>query len=441
MNFDIDSLKVLNPKLRTSKNSSKSNSALFSYYAGFSENFTIDLLSQLTSTTQKSTIFDPWNGSGTTTFSAYKLGHNAIGNDLNPVMLIIAKARLINHLDLGSLEAICKTIFYNASKKSNSKFLYETDPLNTWFSEENCKFLRKLEISINKNFINFESYSVLTESTSQNTLSTIGAFLYVILFKTAKTLLKKFIPSNPTWVKKPKHPEDKLNISNTDIRTCFFKILHETIKNHVFNDINKQDIIFNLQLANSINLSQKPNSVDIILTSPPYCTRIDYAIATSIELAVIQQTDIRSLRENLIGTSTIRKQVFTPKEQWGQTCNTFLTNVENHSSVASSSYYIKNHLQYFDDLYQSLDNISKVLKPDGLFIPVVQNSFYKEINNDLAKVITEMSANFGMSLIRHDKFESKINMSLINSRSNKYITSKNITESVLIFKKMESNHA
>lgn len=441
MNFDIDSIKVLNPKLRTPKNSTKSNSALFSYYAGFSENFTIDMLNQLTSPTQKSTIFDPWNGSGTTTFSAYKLGHNAIGNDLNPIMLIIAKARLINHLDLGSLEAICKTIFYNASKKSNNKFLYESDPLGIWFSEDSCKFLRKLEICINKNFINFESYSLLTESASQNTLSTIGAFLYVILFKTAKTLLKKFIPSNPTWIKKPKHSEDKLNISNADIRVCFFNILDETLKNHIFNDVNKQDTLFDLQLANSINLSQKSNSVDIILTSPPYCTRIDYAIATSIELAVIQVTNIRTLRENLIGTSTIRKQIVTSKEQWGETCNTFLNNVENHSSVASSSYYLKNHLQYFDDLYQSLENISKVLKLNGLFIPVVQNSFYKEINNDLAEVIVEMSANFGMSLIRHDKFESKINMSSINSRSNKYIVGKKIAESVLIFKKMESNHA
>lgn len=212
MGFDVDTLEILNPKLKPMKKGKQSNSALFSYYAGFSEEFTLNLLEQLTYKNKQSTIFDPWNGSGTTTFSAYKLGQNAIGNDLNPVMLIIAKARLINILDLSSLDAICNTIFHNSSRDKNH-IPYESDPLKTWFSEKSCTLIRKIENSINKNFISFNSYSSLTENSSLNKLSTIGAFVYVVLFKTIKTLLKAFIPSNPTWVKKPKNEEEKLEVS------------------------------------------------------------------------------------------------------------------------------------------------------------------------------------------------------------------------------------
>lgn len=431
MNFNISSLEILNPKLKSSRKGRQTDSALYSYYAGFSEEFTTSLLSQLTIGTPL-TVLDSWNGSGTTTFSAYKLGCNAIGNDLNPVMLIVAKARLINSLDLVSLEAICQTVFHNAFK-SRTRYFLEKDPLETWFNTESVITLRKLENSINKNFICFDDYTSLLEVTSINKLSTIGAFIYVIFFKTVRTLLSSFIPSNPTWVKKPKLEDEKISVSKETIREIFFRILHNTIDNHIFSELKPINKNFDLYLNSSTKLCQKDESVDIVLTSPPYCTRIDYAIATSIELAIIRITDIRPLRENLIGTSTIKKEEIKKSELWGDTCNSFLNKVSNHSSVASSTYYYKNHLQYFNDLYNSIGEISRVLKPRGLFIPIVQNSFYKEINNDLPKIMKEMSESYSLKLIREDLFPAKINMSSINSKSNKYIEKKEISESVLIF--------
>lgn len=431
MNFNISSLEILNPKLKSSKKGRQIDSALYSYYAGFSEDFTTSLLSQLTEK-KPLTVFDSWNGSGTTTFSAYKLGCNAIGNDLNPVMLIIAKARLINSLDLGSLEAVCQTVFHNASK-NRTRFSDENDPLGTWFNTESVITIRKLENSINKNFICFDYYSSLEEDASINKLSTTGAFIYVILFKTIRTLLSNFIPSNPTWVKKPKNDDEKISVNNIIIREIFFKILFNTINNHVFSELNPINKNFELHLNSSTKLHQEDKSVDIILTSPPYCTRIDYAVATSIELAIIRIKNIRPLRENLIGTSTIKKEIIQKSTLWGNTCNSFLEKVSNHSSVASSTYYYKNHLQYFNDLYISIGEVSRILKSNSLFIPIVQNSFYKEVNNDLPRIMTEMAENQGLKKIREDMFFSKTNMSSINTKSNKYINEKQIYESVLFF--------
>lgn len=42
-----------------------------------------------------------------------------------------------------------------------------------------------------------------------------------------------------------------------------------------------------LKTGTSTDLPVKSETIDLILSSPPYCTRIDYAIATLPELAIL----------------------------------------------------------------------------------------------------------------------------------------------------------
>ena len=48
----------------------------------------------------------------------------------------------------------------------------------------------------------------------------------------------------------------------------------------------------------------KEQSVSHILSSPPYCTRIDYAVATALELGLLgyTRTEFNSLRLSLLGS-------------------------------------------------------------------------------------------------------------------------------------------
>lgn len=65
----------------------------FPYYAGFSSEFARQLIAS-SSLAKRSALMDPWNGSGTTTVSAALNGYKAIGFDLNPVMAVVAKAKV-----------------------------------------------------------------------------------------------------------------------------------------------------------------------------------------------------------------------------------------------------------------------------------------------------------------------------------------------------------
>ena len=74
-------------------------------------------------------------------------------------------------------------------------------------------------------------------------------------------------------------------------------LLHPDIQGDVFIDV-----------ASSEALPHPSSSVDFILSSPPYCTRIDYAVASLPELALfgyVPEGDFQLLRKKLIGTSTV----------------------------------------------------------------------------------------------------------------------------------------
>jgi hypothetical protein len=177
-------------------------------------------------------------------------------------------------------------------------------------------------------------------------------------------------------------------------------------------------------------------SVDFVLSSPPYCTRIDYAVATLPELAVLGyriDTEFDELRRSLIGTSTVPKEAPSIKAGWGKTCRSFLEQLENHTSKASESYYLKNHLQYFNSLYISVSEISRTLRPKGACILVVQDSFYKDIHNDLPKIVSEMAVERALSLERQENFGHSRVMAGVNPKVKKYRAQVTATESVLCF--------
>lgn len=59
----------------------------FPYYAGYPARFAIDVI-RSAGLVPRSSVLDPWNGSGTTTYAAAQPGHTAIGFDVNPVMIV-----------------------------------------------------------------------------------------------------------------------------------------------------------------------------------------------------------------------------------------------------------------------------------------------------------------------------------------------------------------
>jgi len=377
---------------------------------------------------------DGWNGSGTTTSVASALGHLTRGFDLNPVMVVVAKARLVSKREHSSLDPLAAEIIKKASA-DRAKPLVD-DALQLWMGPRGANDIRKLERAIQQLLLDHEHYEAPATRANFDNLSGIGAFLYLALFRTVRRLLQRFVASNPTWVKTPRNPAGRIRPSTETIFQVFrAQVLSMVDTEHAglfeHQEIGQADVC----TASSDSLPIENKSVSFALASPPYCTRIDYAVATKPELAVLGYTEesFRKLRQSLLGTSTVPRVQPDVQKNWGRTCLTFLRQVREHDSRASDTYYYKNHLQYFQGLYKSIGELSRVLRKDGTCVLVVQDSYYKEIKNDLPHIVTEMAYEHSLRLTQFRHFKHARTMAAVNPSTHNYRSAFTATESVLVF--------
>ena len=411
----------------------KGSAGWYQYYAGFSSKFAKSLL-ESANLTFSSVIADGWNGSGTTTETASVLGYKTFGFDLNPVMVIVAKARMLNRREKPSINPLLAEII---NKTKNKRWRKNSDDLLClWLTENSISHIRKLESSIQILLVDEDNYKSLKNRDIAKELSDFASFFYTGLFRTLRIILKPFLATNPTWVKKAKTATELISFDLNFLLRIFQDEINKmtlAIDADSYCALNQDRC--SLQVASSNNLQLEDNSVDFFLSSPPYCTRIDYAVATMPELAILgySKNSLRELRNNLIGTSTILEKTPEISNNWGKTCNEFLVKVLSHKSRASDTYYYKNHLQYYDSIYTSLSEIKRTLKPNGVCVLVIQDSYYKEIHNDLPKMFIEMGNSNNLELNHRVDFNQSQTMAGINQNVKQYRKKFSATESVLCF--------
>jgi DNA modification methylase len=428
----MDQLKIIDPKRTRSK---KGRSAWYPYYAGFSYEFAYELLTSARLPAE-AVIMDDWNGSGTTTAVANSLGYTAYGFDLNPVMVVIAKARLLSKREHSSLEPLTSEIVQKA--RGSHVPPVDNDPLQIWICPTSANVLRKIERAIQLLLVDHDHYEPPATRTDFTDLSGFGAFLYLALFRTVRTLLRGFVASNPTWVRSPSNPRLRIKPQQEAIFEIFRAQVLAMVDENQPGLFDPQDSgKTSIEIAASESLPLENGTVRFVLASPPYCTRIDYAIATKPELAVLGYSNesFKTLRRSLLGTSTVPRVAPTETRKWGQTCIAFIELLKNHESKASATYYYKNHLQYFNGLYKSVAELGRVLADDGTCVLVVQDSYYKDIHNDLPRIVVEMASSNALDLIRRDDFSHARTMAAVNPMAKAYRKSFSATESVLVFKR------
>lgn len=427
--FDID-----NPKAYADT-SNVSERQMFPYYAGYSRSFALNLLSSL-ALSPNVLVLDPWNGAGTTTAAATALGIRSVGQDINPVMVLVAKSTLISKANLCRLPHVAMEIVEAAASSAAILSSEHYDPLEGWLSPQSAAIVRAIEEVINCRAFGNKGYLSLLDPITLENIDPTTAMLYVCLFTSLKKLLADFVASNPTWIKVPQLAERK-NIPLTTITSAFVEEAEHATKRLIKTVVAENTVEAEVRLGNSERLAIADQTIDIVLASPPYCTRIDYAVATRVELAIIRSSvkDFDTLRRSMMGTATVPRQPIAKNPKWGATCLKFLADSYDHTSVASKTYYYKSHTQYYQSLYASLGEIERVLKKGGGCFLVVQDSFYKDLLNPLCQIVTEMCENIGLRLSHEASFIAAKSMASLNPKAKKYRSDRRTVEKVLYFLK------
>ncbi len=400
----------------------------YPYYAGYQAGFVADLLDAI-EPAPSVTVCDPWNGSGTTTVVAEQRGLAAIGFDMNPVMVLVAKGRHLPSSLSPSLKPLGIEILHHAQTLSVS--LETQDALGGWFRSDSARRLRALQVSIDDVLVDLPN-GRQASSTAFELHSPLAGFFYTAAFSAVRSLLLPLRTSNPNWLITPADGRSKLRPSQASIDAAFLDAVDLFSSRLTLDEGPTAQA--RLERSDSTTLPLDDDTVDLVITSPPYCTRLDYAMATRGELAFlgIDGVELRSLRESDFGSPVAVKQDRKPSRS--SYVNDLLQRITQHESKASSSYYRGYFERYFSSLEASIDEVARILKPGGQLCMVVQDSSYKDLRIDLQRAVEELARESGIDRTFRSDYRVPHSRAYQNPKHRRYWQSPSVpTESLLVF--------
>lgn len=391
------------------------------YYAGYSSAFVSDMIDHF-GLASDSLLLDPMNGSGTTTMVASGRGVAAIGFDANPVMTAIARAKdpVFAHADRA--EQLARSVIDDLG--ADLEELPRSSEAKKWFSVDVYSTLKAIDGAIGRAdlpLVDLDRRVVERASLLSTSVPTLGwsDFLRAALILSARTSSSARTSKNPTWVK----PGRALSLTSAEVGLSFISTARRMATDLVvaFDEGTARSSTAIIE-GDAKELAHSPVA-DGIVTSPPYLTRIDYAVSTAPELVFLgydSREAFRSLRKAIMGSTCIVGGDYTPNNAWGATCLRVLSEVEGHASKASATYYLKQFVQYFRDAWAVLTASMGILKPGGRAALVVQDSWYKDVAVPLGAIYVEMAQSLGAEAHLFQSEEVRVHMGLVNTRARAY---------------------
>jgi DNA modification methylase len=401
---DMESPTPLEPLTPKRLKSDAGIDALYPYYAGFSTRFAVQTLRDL-ALRKGAVVLDPWNGSGTTTTAAASLGFHAVGVDLNPFAGVIASAKLARR---GTSDRFCDIAGKLSGKVAGDDWpTDDDDPLHEWLPASSTRYVRELVRAIGLN----------TKKPART-----GSVLAIALARALRPLATA-PTKNPTW-----NVPSGRKLTPGRITAGFREQLRSVTDSLRSGRTGQASIL----TGDARDLAVEDGTVDAVLTSPPYLTRIDYATKTNFELALLGMNLDDTLRAGLMGTTALRpKARIAIPRRWPVQLKAALSRVRHHPSHRSEEYYFRNILQYFDDAAAALGEIYRVLVKGGAALLVLQDSYYKELHVDLPQLFVALGQELGFrgEILRREPVGRV--MTSVNTASRTYLPQRTYTESVV----------
>ncbi|WP_252106992.1 MULTISPECIES: DNA methyltransferase [unclassified Halomonas] len=301
-------------------------------------------------TTPNSVVLDPFMGSGTTLVEALRSVNNAFGTDIDPLACLLSKAKT-SDVSLDRLRELASFLTPDKLPEVVVPFLPMSGVKNIthWFTEGAWKDLCRIYFAIEKldcscderNFFLavFSSILRLVSNADNQTQKT-----YV------SGTLKKYPP---------------------DVLTTFEKYLRKAIKGVTELSLVRGERQAHVLAGSATSLPLDNNSVDLIVTSPPYLDSVDYMYNFMLEyfwlgpsLGVPSRVEYNLRRRMPIGS----KNPISPATSIDSTI------LELFDPKQIPEYRRKAVLSYFSMMQSHFFEAARVMKEEGRYVLVVGNS-------------------------------------------------------------------
>lgn len=280
--------------MQFNKNKSEPFHRWYPFVEGYSKEFIQSIILELDN--RPEVCLEPFSGSGTTALELQDMGIKCISFEVNPLMYLIAKVKLENEYDIKIIQQYFNFIIEKRKQveitelKSEFKTLIEKEDLKKWNYDKIVAIaIRKLQVVIEE--INDSKYRELF------TVALAAILLDVSnLYRNGKCLSYK-----KDWENKKKSEEEVFQKFDDKVRNQLMVDIASSSSNIA---VKNKDFLHNEDSRVGIAKSVEDDSVDLVITSPPYLNSRDYTDTYMLELKTLGFTkssdEIRSLREKTL---------------------------------------------------------------------------------------------------------------------------------------------
>lgn len=351
-------------------------------------------------------ILDPFVGSGTTCVVAKKMGINSIGIEAHPFVYKVAKTKLFWEYDLRELGSDINRLsekLYTANENdwNNINLINKPELLFKCYSDEALKKLyyilelieRSPYAKQNKDFLKLGLTHTLRTVSSAGT-----GWPYIA----------------PTKYQGKKVVRDVFSTYIQRIRKMLLDVEYlRSLKNL------KAET--RLIQGDSRNLKEiKPNSIDLLVTSPPYLNNFDYADRTRLEMYFFGDAKnwgeiTKKVRDKLIiaATTQVSKERFSEgllsrsiEKRCPDLYKILSAKIEELSEKKLKKGGKKNYdymvAGYFNDLFTTLEELFRVMKKGSTSVWVLGDSAPYGVYIPTEKFIGELAVGLGF-----DKYKTE----------------------------------
>ena len=365
----------------------------YSFVEGYSREFIQSIVAEMNR--DDLVCLEPFSGSGTTALELQNLGIPCFAFEVNPLMYLIARVKLENGYELKRFD-----YWYNYIKTQRIQQQVELETeFNTLYQgdgKEKWNYNTEIGIAVEK---------------LRQVIESIAEEIYKELFKVALAAILLDVSNlyrNGKCLSYKKKWKER-NIVEKDVFDKFDdKVINElrndieNIKKRTF--INNKERLYNLDSRIGIANEIEDDSVDLVITSPPYLNSRDYTDTYMLELKTLGFTktskEIKQLREK-----TLRSHV---QIKWNDTSNVnndllINTLIELEEASAEIEKWNDSIIDMVRLYFVDMQNVFRVLyakmKHGGRVYFNVSNSAYFNVLIDTLEICASIAEQEGFSVL------------------------------------------
>ena len=341
----------------------------FYYKEGYARDFVWECLREL-DIQPGSLVLDPFCGTGTTLLAAKQMGVDSVGFDILPLGVFVSKVKLEDDFILEDLRDEIRKITalkFGDSKEglADIRFLDMRKAFSRYARKDLPFFRERILMVDDENTRNFLLLGLLSIVGEASNIKKDGGVLRIVK--------KKHLPP--------------------------VRYLLKNRLKRMFKDLKRAEpappVSWRVEQADARMLPLEAESVDAVITSPPYLNFVDYTKLYALELSLLVSSsqDIMDLRKQ-----SMRSHVGADSRGSSGEWDGLPRLLESISAFDSGDEKIPVVFEgYFKDLFQSISEVARVLKPGGVAVFVVGNSALPGVTVDVDLILAEMGESLGLS--------------------------------------------